>query len=137
MKNEILCCDYKSLLSQIPSGTAALVLTDPPFGINYQNNFTKKLHNKIEGDEKRFSYLEFAHEAFRILRDNAAIFAFTGWSEYPIHFQEIATAGFSMKEPVICQKRPSGKTDLYGTFQSNSDWLMFGHKVVLNFVKLN
>ena len=33
-----------------------------------------------------------------------------------------------MKEPIICQKRPSGTTDLYGSFQSNADWILFATK---------
>lgn len=33
-----------------------------------------------------------------------------------------------MKEPLIVQKRASGKTDLYGSFQSNADWIIFAHK---------
>lgn len=40
-----------------------------------------------------------------------------------------------MKEPLICQKRASGKTDLYGTFQSNSDWIIFAHKGKFQFRK--
>lgn len=98
------------------------------FGIDYQNNFTHKMHSKIENDAVHFDYTAWAKEAFRILRSNSALFAFTGWSEYPLHFKEVENCGFAMKEPIICQKRASGKTDLYGTFQTNSDWIMFAHK---------
>jgi len=104
-----------------------LVVTDPPFGINYQNNYTSNKHAKIEGDESFFSYEILARECFRVLKDDTAIFCFTGWSEYPHHFTEIESAGFKMKEPLICQKKPAGG-DLYGSFQPNSDWVLFAHK---------
>jgi len=126
--SELVCCDYKELLSKIPDGSIAAIITDPPFGINYQNNFTHKMHGKIENDAVHFDYTDWAKEAYRILRPDSALFAFTGWSEYPLHYKEIESVGFAMKEPIICQKRASGKTDLYGTFQTNSDWIMFAHK---------
>lgn len=133
--NSINCCDYLELLSQIPSNSVSLVLSDPPFGINYSNNYTKNKHAVLAGDDKKFSYLEFGKEAFRILKDNSAIFVFTGWSEYPDHYKQLESCGFSMKEPIICQKRASGKTDLYGSFQTNSDWIIFAHKGKFKFRK--
>jgi DNA modification methylase len=72
--------------------------------------------------------LELGKELYRVLKDNTAIYVFTGWSEYPDHYRQLESCGFAMKEPIICQKRPSGKTDLYGSFQSNSDWVIFAHK---------
>jgi site-specific DNA-methyltransferase (adenine-specific) len=67
-------------------------------------------------------------EAFRVLKEGSAVFIFSCWSEYPDHYKQIESCGFRMKEPVICQKRPSGKTDLFGSFQSNSDWVIFASK---------
>jgi DNA modification methylase len=40
-----------------------------------------------------------------------------------------------MKEPIIGQKRPSGTTDLKGSFQTNSDWVIFAHKGRFKFRK--
>jgi len=121
-------CDCLELLRGVGSESATVVITDPPYGINYQNNYTKEKHARIVNDEKVFDYEPFARESFRILRDNTALFSFTGWSEYPHNYYEIRRAGFSLKEPIIGQKRASGKTDLYGTFQTNSDWCIFAHK---------
>lgn len=135
MLDEIVCCDYKELLSQISDGSVAAVISDPPFGINYQNNYTHKMHGKIENDAVHFNYTDWAKEAYRILRPDSALFAFTCWSEYPLHYKEIEACSFGMREPIICQKRPSGKTDLYGTFQTNSDWILFAHKGRFRFRK--
>lgn len=131
----IHCCDYLDLLKQIPSNSVDLVLTDPSFGINYVNNYTHNKHSVLKGDESKFSYLELGKEAFRILKDNTAIFAFTGWSEYPEHYKQLESCGFLMKEPIICRKRDSGTTDLFGSFQSNCDWVIFAHKGRFKFRK--
>ena len=120
--------DYMHLLAGIPSGSADLVFTDPPYGVNYQNPYTKDKFPVISGDSEFFSYSALAREAYRILRPGTCFLAFTGWSTYPRHFDEIAAEGFTMKEPIIGQKRPSGTTDLEGSFQTNSDWVIFAHK---------
>lgn len=133
--NTIHCCDYAELLEKIPDGSVHALITDPPFGVNYQNNYTSDMHDKMQGDDKTFCYFRLGVESYRALVDNSAIFVYTGWSEYPHHFNELRSAGFAMKEPLICQKRPSGKTDLYGTFQTNADWLLFGHKGRFRFKK--
>lgn len=135
MLNEIQCCDYLALLKQIPDNSVSLLLSDPPFGIQYSNFYTNNRYGVLKGDEGKFSYAELAKEAFRVLKDNTAIFLYTGWSEYPEHYKQVEAAGFNMKEPLICQKRPSGTSDLYGSFQSNSDWMIFAHKGRFKFRK--
>lgn len=132
--NKINNLDCLELLKKISDNSIDAVITDPPFGINYQNPYTSKKHNYLINDDN-FSYLPLAKECFRVLKDNSAIFVFTGWSEYPKHFQEIQSVGFKIKEPLICQKKPSGTHDLYGSFQSNSDWLIFAHKGKFKFNK--
>jgi DNA modification methylase len=107
---------------------ANVVITDPPYGVNYQNNYTHNKFDKIENDGDRFSYYPWARRAYTCLADNSALLAYTGWSTYPQHFLELQEAGFAIKEPLIVQKRHSGTTDLYGSFQTNSDWLLFAHK---------
>jgi site-specific DNA-methyltransferase (adenine-specific) len=128
MMDVVHCCDYLELLTKVQTGSVAAVITDPPYGIAYTNNYTSRQHEVLAGDSEKFSYATLGVESHRVLRDNSAMFCFTGWSEYPDHYRQLETAGFSMKEPLICQKRPSGKTDLYGTFQTNADWLLFAHK---------
>ena len=135
MIDTIQCCDYLELLRKVPDASVSLVLTDPPFGIGYQNNYTHEMHEVMAGDDDEFDYVDLARQSFRVLRDDCAFFAYTGWSEYPLHYLDIEGAGFKMQEPLIVQKRPSGKTNLYGSFQSNADWLLFASKGAFKFRK--
>jgi len=104
-----------------------LVLTDPPYGIDYQNNYTSKKHKKIVGDKKS-DYSYWAKDCWNLMPEGSALFAYTMWSKYPEHFKQLEEIGFKMKEPLIVQKKPSGTHDLKGSFQTNSDWLLFGTK---------
>lgn len=120
--------DNLSVLLTLAENSIDAVITDPPFGINYQNNYTQSKHKKLTGDTEKFSYYPWSSACWPLLKDDSAIFAYTGWSEYPDHVFHLRNVGYQLKEPLIVQKRPSGKTDLFGTFQSNADWLLFAHK---------
>lgn len=120
--------DYLDALRSLPDECAGLVLTDPPYGVKYQNQHTSEKHEVLLGDDAEFSYADLAREAHRILHPNTAAFFFTGWSTYPAHFEDVRAAGFKMREPLVCQKRMSGTADLAGSFATNADWAMFAHK---------
>jgi len=127
--------DCLSILGNLPKATANLFLTDPPYGIDYQNHYTKAVHSKICNDTKGFTYTDWATQAYCLLKENTALFAYTGWSVYGTHYKNLSKAGFTLKEPLIIQKRLSGTSDLYGTFQTNADWLLFAHKGRFKFHK--
>jgi site-specific DNA-methyltransferase (adenine-specific) len=117
--------DYRTLLRTLPDGSVSLVFTDPPFGIGYQNNYTSKQHDVICGDETTFSYAKLANETARVLCPGGAAFVFTCWSEYGHHADEFRVPGLRVREPLICEKRASGKTNLHSDWQSNSDWILY------------
>lgn len=124
MLNQIQLLSYKDLLPKIGSGTVDVVITDPPFGVDYQN-YTKNKHAKIEGDEEFFSYGSLASECFRILKPDTAFFSFV----------EVEGAGFQMREPVLEQKSGGGTGNLTGSFQNNVDWCLFASKGNFHFRK--
>jgi DNA modification methylase len=124
----VLSADYAALLADLPDESVDLILTDPPYGIGYQNPYTHDAHDMLDGDAAPFSYALLAREAYRVLRPGSAVLMFTGWSVYPDHYRDVEAAGFTMREPVIGQKRPAGATNLDCTFQPNSDWLIFATK---------
>ncbi len=129
--NTIHNCDYLELLRSIPSESAAVVITDPPYGINYQNTCVKGTpHKVLESDAKPFKYTALANEAFRILKLDAFFFAFTGWSSYPKHYAQISRTGLVLKEPLIGRRREInvGNAKLSGTWSANTDWILFAHK---------
>lgn len=127
--NQIHHMDYLDLLTSLPDNSVDLVLTDPPYGMAYVNNNTKNKHKMLAGDGDEFPYDKLAQEAFRILKDDTAIYAFTHWSRFPSHYFDLQSAGFVMKEALMGQKRsPSAIGDLEGSFANNADWCLFAHK---------
>ena len=48
--DKIYNTDCMELLAILPDESVSMILTDPPYGISYCNNFTKRRHSILEGD---------------------------------------------------------------------------------------
>lgn len=128
LHNNLYCMDCLELLSQIPDGYVSMILTDPPYGIRYQNSFTHCRHPPIIGD-KGIDYERFAAESYRVLQDNAHAYFFTRFDCYPEHYDCLSSAGFSIKNCLIVEKgNVGGIGDLQGSYANNAEWIIFCQK---------
>ena len=103
LSDQIYWMDCMELVSQMPNGYVSMILTDPPYGISYQNNFTNSRHQVLDGDEG-IDYELFAHESYRILKDNAHAYFFTRFDCYPYHYKCLRQAGFAIKNCTVVEK---------------------------------
>ena len=128
LEDKIYCMDCMRLFPHIPDGYVSLILTDPPYGIGYQNHFTGRRHPLLHGDGG-FDYGKFARESYRILRDNAHAYFFTRFDCYPYHYACLQDAGFTVKNCLVIEKGTVGGIgDLQGSFANNSEWILFCQK---------
>ena len=128
ISNQLYCMDCMELFPQLPDGCVSLILTDPPYGIRYQNNFTKCQHPPIDGDSG-IDYERFARESYRILQDNAHAYFFTRFDCYPYHYDCLMQAGFSIKNCLVVEKGTIGGIgDLQGSYANNAEWIVFCQK---------
>ncbi|YP_010660137.1 DNA methylase [Pseudoalteromonas phage HS1] len=68
--------DCLERMKEIPSGSVDMILTDPPYGMDFQSNFRNEKHNKINGDND-LSWLDsWVDELFRVAGDNTAHYVF-------------------------------------------------------------
>lgn len=107
MRNRIYCMDCMDLMSQLPDGAVSMILTDPPYGISYQNNFTRKRHDLLAGD-CGMNYEKFARESYRILSDNSHAYFFTRFDCYSYHYECLKTVGFHIKNCMVIEKGTVG-----------------------------
>lgn len=126
--DRILCMDCLQLMEQLPDGVVSLILTDPPYGIRYQNQFASHPHPLIRGDDG-IDYERFAAESYRILRMDSHAYFFTRYDCYPHHYRCLKAAGFSIKNCLVIEKGTIGGIgDLNGSFANNAEWLIFCQK---------
>lgn len=120
--------DCMGLFPEIPDGCVSMILTDPPYGIRYQNTFTSHRHPRLAGDEG-IDYGRFAKESYRILKNNAHAYFFTRFDRYPYHFECLEQAGFTVKNCLVVEKgMVGGIGDLQGSYASNAEWVLFCQK---------
>jgi len=76
--NKVICGDCLEIMKDIPDKSVDLVLTDPPYGMNYHSNYYKGENpfDKIYGDETYPAHL--IPEFKRIARK--AVFSFCRWN---------------------------------------------------------
>ena len=126
--NRIIQGDFLHLMGELPDGAVSLILTDPPYGIRYQNQFAVKPHPMLEGDTG-IDYERFARESYRILAPNSHAYFFTRFDCYPYHYQCLKDAGFVIKNCLVIEKGTLGGIgDLRGSFANNCDWVIFCQK---------
>lgn len=75
MINKVICGDCLEIMKQIPDKSIDLILTDPPYGMNFQSNRGINKREKIVGDNKYPA--EILDELFRIAKK--AVYVFCRW----------------------------------------------------------
>ena len=121
-KFELWNGDCLELMKNIPDGSVDLVLTDPPYGIDFQSNFRKNKFNKIDNDS--IINAEFLDECKRVLKDTGAIYCFTRWDVYPNWFEQISKR-FKVKNCIVWFKRGGGLGDLKKGYIYNHEFIIY------------
>ena len=114
--------DCLELLKQIPDKSVDLILTDPPYGIDYQSNKRKSKFRKIQNDTSINPL--FLDECKRILKDTGAFYCFTRWDVYPVWFEQIGQR-FKIKNCIVWFKRGGGLGDLKKGYMYNHEFIVY------------
>lgn len=106
--NKIYNLDCLIGLKQIADNSIDLVVTDPPYGIDYQSNQAKKYHKyeKLPNDNNEFRFLIYP-ELYRVLKNNSACTVFASWKNFADDFKELEKL-FKIQNVVIWNKSGGG-----------------------------
>lgn len=97
-------------LVRIPAGVIDLIITDPPFAIDFRArrmNYNRAGEHVIEGyveilPEDYASFMQsWLTEAFRVLSDTGSIYVFSGWNRLKDVLSAIDASGFSTMNHII------------------------------------
>ncbi|RPI37659.1 MAG: site-specific DNA-methyltransferase, partial [Methanoregulaceae archaeon] len=96
--------DALALMPQVPDGAVDLIVTDPPFAIDFKAqrlNYNRTGSNVLEGYHEipKEEYGEFTRrwmaEAARVLSPKGSMYIFSGWNRLRDILEGIDTAGFT------------------------------------------
>jgi len=127
--NAFICGDCFELLPQLPPASVDLVLTDPPYGIDYQSNRRVKREKlpKFENDVDLSWVESWVEQIHRVLKDDRHFYCFTRFDTYPIFYHAISRC-FKVKNCLIWVKNNHGSGDLDGSYAPQNEMIIFGVK---------
>jgi DNA modification methylase len=68
--------DCREIMCQLPPGSVDLLVTDPPYGVNYQSNYRSEGFERIQGDDGKLNVEAAMALACRVLRHGGHIYVF-------------------------------------------------------------
>jgi len=144
LENRIINADCMDILKQLPDKCIDLVLTDPPYGMNYQSGRREQKYEKIQDDNNLDWLPEFLKELKRVSKDDAIWYVFCSWHNVDVFKQEIQKVR-NVKNILIWNKNNFGSGDLFCDYAPKYEMCIFcnenkklnGSRIanVLNFAK--
>lgn len=130
-KNKIICGDCLEVMKDIPDNSIDLVITDPPYGMNYKSNMDKNNRfDYIMNDDNLDFFEPFIKESKRVLKENSCIALFCRFDNYPYFYNIVKRYGFNIKNCLIWEKNKAlgGLGDMESSFINNYEFILFAMK---------
>ena len=117
--------DCLEVMAGLEKESVDLILTDPPYGINYQSGHRKEKFDILHNDDK--PPLDFIPTAISLLKENRGMYVYTRWDVYPVWYNEIEKYA-KIKNCCIWSKRGGGMGDLKGAFAYTHEFCIYAVK---------
>lgn len=128
--NKITQGDCLEVMQDIPDGSVDLIVTDPPYLMNYRSNrrVVADKFKHIQNDKDAHQLItDYFTECSRILKDNTAIYAFCSWHHVDF-FKAEFERHFKLKNIIVWNKNNHGSGDLKGAYAPKHEFILYGHK---------
>ena len=112
--NQVLQGDCTRVLRTLPSEAVDLVVTDPPYGVRYQDGLGRTIAN----DDDPNRVLGAFSDLYRVLKPNSVCVSFYGWGQVDTFFRAWRQAGF----------RPVGHIVWVKDYASRTRYLRYRHE---------
>ena len=122
--------DCLEVMGSIKDKSVDLIVTDPPYLMNYQSNRRKKedRFDKIKNDKGNYMLIQdYLEECYRIMKDDTAIYCFCSWHNIDF-FKNEFEKHFKLKNILVWNKNNHGTGDLKGSYAPKHEFILFGHK---------
>jgi len=108
---------------------ADLLLTDPPYGIDFQRNYREEKFEIIEGDESLEFFPNFVDLTDNFLANNSAFYCFSRFDVYPEMYKELEKKeSLEVKNLLVIPSTHTSMGDLSHAFDNNFEICIYGQK---------
>ncbi|CAB4165431.1 AdoMet_MTases domain containing protein [uncultured Caudovirales phage] len=136
IENKIILGDSVDVIRTIPDESFHAIITDPPFGVDYEDRVAGTIGEMSSYVDDHSSYLRIlsmASDMYRVLKPDGWLVFFCGISWYEEVKSKFRHAGFTVDEIPIIWDRSSGRT-----FTSRPDrWFTRGYDIAIHALKGN
>lgn len=127
--NKIYHGNCLKIMRDIPNKSIDCIITDPPYGIDYQSTRgSDKTKWKLKIANDKSPYTIWIDEAFRVLKNKAGLFCFTRWDIEQEFRKSFTKSNFICKQQIIWDKEIHSMGDLFGDFASQHENIIFATK---------
>ena len=134
-QNRLYCGDAVHVLEELPDGCIDIVITDPPYGIDYHSNRSQYsdhiTRQGIANDELQEALATFDAVCARLARKtkpDAHIYVFVGWQTEPQFRAIVEKHGFTVRNILIWDKGNHGAGDLRYAWANRYEMIIFATK---------
>lgn len=117
-------------LRSIPDSSIDLIITDPPYGVNFTKGYKSGNKELVHGDDG-FSVMifvdEIAKEFARVLKPDSACYVFTRFDVFPYWWLKLKNH-LDPKNQIIWNKGGGGMGDLKGNFAFDYESIIYAAK---------
>lgn len=122
--NKVYNEDCLEAMKRMPDKSVDLVLTDIPYGMDFQSNHRKEKHLKIQNDIDVNWFPNWIKEIDRVSKDDAHLYIFC--SHHKIDFFKSEIEKFrKVKNILIWEKNNTGMGDLFGDYAPKYEMVLF------------
>lgn len=130
--NKIMLGDSYELIKRIPDKSIDLIVTDPPYLINYKTSHRKdkshKFCKEIANDNNPELVKKIINELYRVLKNNSAMYIFCSFDKVDFFKQCIEQSGFKIKNMIIWVKNNWTAGDLENAYGKQYELCFYVNK---------
>lgn len=134
-ENKLINGDSIIEMEKLEDSSIDLVITDPPYGIDYSSNYSKYddyvTKHTIANDSELDETIDLLDKALEVLykktKENAHVYIFTSWKVYP-EFKEVVSKYFDVKNMIVWNKGNASMGDLEGSWGNQHELVIFATK---------
>lgn len=118
--------DCREVVANLQDGIADLLLTDPPYSMDYKN----KAGQSLRGDGTRLGIRIFRSALLdldRLLANDTHVYVFCHWESWP-DFYDAVGAYWRIRNALIWHKNAGGAGDCSGNYAWDYEVVLFAHK---------
>ena len=119
--------DCLHVMRNMPGQSVDMILTDPPYGMQYQSNYRKNKYSRIIGDDQLDWLPEFMELADYVLSENSCLYLFCSFHNIDV-FKQAVESKFKLKNILTWEKNNHSLGDLRGNFAAKTEFILFAQK---------